>query len=173
MTPRTYLNILTITSCLTIALISCGQSQTKKTDEIVITKNAQVDTSKTAIIAFDKNLEFPFDSSFNPTTLTQHELHNIDSLLVACVTDYNKSLDKDHKEWSIPLNNNNYFKQIIAVTNKKGQKEVWVNCFCVTMDNNKWKRDILIVEDGGNCYFNFKINLATMIFFDLRVNGVA
>jgi hypothetical protein len=26
----------------------------------------------------------------------------------------------------------NYRKQLIAVTNKKGEKEVWVNCFCDT-----------------------------------------
>jgi hypothetical protein len=29
------------------------------------------------------------------------------------------------------------------------------------------------VEDGGNCYFNFKINLITKKYFDLGVNGVA
>ena len=31
----------------------------------------------------------------------------------------------------------------------------------------------MIVDDGGNCYFNFKINLTTKKFYDLRVNGEA
>jgi hypothetical protein len=34
-------------------------------------------------------------------------------------------------------------KQLIAATNNKGEKEVWVNCFC----------RIYLVEDGGNCFF--------------------
>jgi hypothetical protein len=59
------------------------------------------------------------------------------------------------------------------VTNKKGEKEVWVNCFCDTWNSNRWKTEILFVEDGGNCYFNFRINLATKKYHDLGVNGEA
>lgn len=174
MTPRSYINVLTITFCLTIALNSCRQTQDKKSTHLSSnTKSIQIDTSKTAIISFDKKRSYPFDNSFTPTTLTRDDLNSIDSLLIACVTDYNNSLDKDHKEWSIDLKKYNYRKQIIAVTNKKGEKEVWVNCFCHTWDNNKWKKDILLVHDGGNCYFNFKINLATKKFYDLGVNGEA
>jgi hypothetical protein len=174
MTPRSYINILTIPVCLTIALTSCGQTQDKKNKQSLVNiKSIQIDTSKTAIISFDKKGNYPFDNSFVPATLTQDDLNNIDSLLIACVTDYNNSLDKDHKEWSIDLKKHNYRKQVIAVTNKKGEKEVWVNCFCHTWDNNNWKKDILLVHDGGNCYFNFKVNLATKKFYDLGVNGEA
>lgn len=174
MTQLTYINVLTIAFCLTIALNSCGQTQDKKSTHLSSdTKSIQIDTSKTAIISFDKNGNYPFDNSFTPTTLTQDDLNSIDSLLIACVTDYNNSLDKDHKEWSIDLKKYNYRKQIIAVTNQKGEKEVWVNCFCHTWDNNNWKKDILLVHDGGNCYFNFKVNLATKKFYDLGVNGEA
>jgi hypothetical protein len=31
----------------------------------------------------------------------------------------------------------------------------------------------MFVDDGGNCYFNFKISLATKTFYDMGVNGVA
>jgi hypothetical protein len=173
MTPRSYINILTIAFCLTIALSSCGQTQTKKVDQVANNGTAQIDTSKTAIIAFDKKGNYPFDNAFNPTSLTQNDIYNIDSLLIACVTDYNNSLDKDHKEWSIDLKKSNYRKQLIAVTNKKGEKEVWINCFCSTWGSDKWKTEIMLVDDGGNCYFNFKVNLTTKKFYDLGVNGVA
>ena len=142
-------------------------------DQELKSKNVQVDTSKIAIIPFDKKGSYPFDNSFNPTTLTQDDINSIDSLLIACVTDYNNSLDKDHKEWSIDIKKYNYRKQIIAVTNKKGEKEVWVNFFCQTWDNNNWKTEILLVKDGGNCYFNLKLNLVTKKFYDLGVNGEA
>ena len=173
MTPRSYINILTITFYLTIGLVSCGQSQNKKIKQVVTSKTVQVDTSKTAIIPFDKKGNYPFDNSFKPTTLTQDDIISIDSLLIVCVTDYNNSLDKEHKEWSIDLRKYNYRKQIIAVTNKNGEKEVWVNCFCHTWDKNNWQKEILLVDDGGNCYFNFKLNLVTKKSYDLGVNGEA
>lgn len=173
MTPRSYINILTIAFCLTTAFTSCGQSQNKKINQTTKSKSVQVDTSKMAIIPFDKKGNYPFDNSFNPTTLTQDDISIVDSLFIACVTEYNKSLDKDHKEWSIDLKKYSYHKQIIAATNKNGDKEVWVNCFCHTWDNNNWKKDILMVQDGGSCYFNFKVNLATKKFYDLTVNGEA
>ena len=156
-----------------ILLTSCGQSQTKKFDQVANSNASQIDTSKTTIIKFDKKGNYPFDNTFNPISLTKSDIYYIDSLLIVCVTDYNNSLDKDHKEWSIDLKKNNYRKQIIAVTNKKGEKEVWINCFCHTWDNNNWKKDILLVHDGGNCYFNFKVNLVTKKFYDLSVNGEA
>jgi len=173
MTPLSYINILTIAVALTIALNSCGQSQTKKMDQKVDNKTIQICNSKTAIISFDKKGNYPFDNSFNPTTLTKQDINIIDSLLIVCVTDYNNSFGKVHKERCIDLNKFDYHKQIIAVTNTKGDKEVWVNCFCYTWDNNSWKTKILLVEDGGNCFFNFKINLATKEFYDLDVNGEA
>ena len=176
MTPRSYIHILTIAFCLTNAFTSCGQSQNKKAGQTTKSKgtnNIQLDTAKTTIILFDQKGNYPFDNSFKPATLTQNDIVSIDSLLIACVSDYNNSLDKDHQQWRIDLNKRNYKKQLIVVTNKKGEKEVWVNCFCDTWGSDKWKTEIMLVDDGGNCYFNFKINLETKKFYDLGVNGVA
>jgi hypothetical protein len=63
-----------------------------------------------------------------------------------------------------------YKKQLVAVTNKDGDKEVWVNCFCDTLNKN-WRKEILLVQDGGRCYFNFKINLTQNKCYHLIVNG--
>jgi hypothetical protein len=161
--------------CLTNALISCGESQNKKTEQIIKSENSssiQFDTSKTAIIPFDKKDDYPFDNSYKPTTLTQEDINDIDSLLIVRVTNYNNSLDKNHKEWCIDLKKYNYKKQLIAVTNKKGEKEVWVSCFCDTLGSDSWKNEIMHVSDGGNCYFTFKINLTRKKLYDFGVNGV-
>ena len=166
---------MTFSILLTTSFVACGQMHNKNaTDKNAVTQSNTItfDTFKTAIIEFNKKSKWPFDSTFKAATLTQHELHLVDSFLLACVTNYNNSLDKDHKQWSIDLKNRNYRKQLIIVINKIGQKEVWVNCFC-RVDNDKWKTKMLGVEDGGNYYFNFKINLTTKKYFDLGVNGVA
>ena len=167
---------MTIAFCLTNTFISCEQSQNKKAEQVTKSKSAnniQLDTAKTAIILFDQKGNYPFDNSFKPASLTQDDIVNIDSLLIACVNHYNNSLDKDHKERSIDLKKHNYRKQLIVVTNKKGEREVWVNCFCDTWGSDKWKTEIIMVKDGGNCYFNFKINLANKKYYDLGVNGIA
>jgi hypothetical protein len=164
---------MAIMFCSSITLCSCGQFENKTPHQEIRSKTNQIDSSNTAIIQFSKKGNFPFDNSFMPTTLTKEDLNSIDSLLVVCVTEYNNSLDKNHKEWSIDLKKNNYRKQIIAVINKKGEKEVWLNCFCHINENSNWRTEILGVDDGGNCYFNFKLNLATKKFYELGVNGEA
>ena len=64
-----------------------------------------------------------------------------------------------------------YYKQFIAVINKQGEKEVWINCFC--SKDPKWKNEVVLVLDGGNCYFQLKINLTKKLVYDFMVNGVA
>jgi len=173
MTRFAFIKHLIIIFCSTISFSSYSQSQLKKIKNTAKSKYPQIDNSKTAIIPFDKTSSYPFDSSFNRTKLTQHDLRSIDSLLIVCLTDYNNSIDAEHKHFSIDLKKYNYRKQIIAVTNRQGQKEVWVNCFCSTGGNNRWKTEIMNIMDGGTCYFNFKINLATKKIYDLGVNGEA
>jgi len=136
-------------------------------------KELRFDTSKIAILTFVQKYGYPFDRSYKPATLTHEDLANIDSLFLACVADYNKPFDKNRSHWRIELNKRTYRKQLIAVTNKKGEKEVWVNCFCDTWGDDRWKTEMLLVDDGGNCYFNFKINLATKQYYELLVNGLA
>ncbi|MEO6452959.1 MAG: hypothetical protein ABIN97_02740 [Ginsengibacter sp.] len=175
MTPRPFIIILTLAFCLTNVLASRGQSSNIAKKKIIKNKSTtsiQFDTSKTAIIPFEKKGSYPFDNKYKPAKLTQDDINNIDRLLLECVTDYNNSLDIDHKEWRIDLKKYDYKKQLIVVTNEKGDKEVWVNCFCETWDG-RWKTRIMLVDDGGNCFFNFKINLTTNKYSDLVVNGVA
>lgn len=159
---------------LIASIAACGQQPNKRFTDNKLTANSNLvfDTSKTAIIEFKKNSRWPFDSTYSAATLLPSELKTIDSFFVVVVENYNNSLDMEHKQWSIDTKNRNYRKQLIVVKNKNGEKEVWVNCFC-RVDNDKWKTRMFGVEDGGNCYFNFKINLSTKKYYDLGVNSVA
>ncbi len=157
MAIRSIISILTFTFLLATSLTVFGQ--------------INFDTSKTAILEYNPKSRWPFDSTFKSAKLTQNQLQVVDSMLIVCVANYNTLLDNDHKQWTIDLKKRNYRKQLIVVTNDKGEKEVWVNCFC-RVDNDKWKTKMFGVEDGGNCYFNFKINLTTNKYYELGVNGV-
>ena len=175
MTIRFILSKLTLVFIAATCFVACGQvptDQAHSKNPITKTENLSYDTSKTAIIEFNEKDHWPFDSTFNAAVLNQSELNTVDSILLVSVANYNTSVVSSHKQWNIDLNRKNYRKQLVVVTNKFGQKEVWVNCFC-WIDNDKWKTRIFSVHDGGNCYFNFKINLTTKTYDDFSVNGAA
>jgi hypothetical protein len=120
---------------------------------------------KIAVIRFEKSMTSLFDSSYSPATLVQSDINEIDSLYNEGVVDYNACHDvskKMHETW-------NYRRQYVCVINNKGQKEVYVNCLCDSM--NSWKTELVEIQDGGNCFFNFKINLSTKRYYDFNVNG--
>jgi hypothetical protein len=172
MTSHSYRSILAITICLLNFFFVHGQLPNNNNDP-VSRRKLEFDTSKTTIIPFVQEQHYPFDKSYKSATLTQEDIDDIDSLVIACVGEYNNSFDKDHKQKIIDLIKYSYRKQLIVATNRKGEKEVWVNCFCDTWGSDRWKTEIMIVDDGGNCYFNFKINLKTKKYYDLGVNGEA
>jgi hypothetical protein len=144
----------------TLSLSSIVKGQVIKTRVSKINQQSQpllsYDTSKTAII----KSKWGFDSSYTPTYLTQKELLKLDNLYSTCIANNTNRLGK-----------RTYRRQLVVAKNKFGEKEVWVNCFCGTGGDN-WRNEIIVVFDGGSCYFNLKINLTTNKFYDLIINGL-
>jgi hypothetical protein len=175
--------LIILNIALTICLTSCGQTQSENKNQERQTKNNVVDTSIIAVLPFDTTHHWIFKDS-KPTNLTNDDLQKIETILIKCINDYNPDQEKQFKEINdkhpeYKLNKKNfiielarYKRQYIATTNSKGEKEVWVNCFCDTWDTD-WKRSLIFVHDGGNCYFNLKINLTTGTYYELMVNGDA
>lgn len=71
-------------------------------------------------------------------------------------------------------NSKQYSKQCIVKLNDNGEKEVWVNCFFNDdISFSDWKHNIVQVEDGGEYFFNFKINISNKKYYKLIINGSA
>ena len=51
--------------------------------------------------------------------------------------------------------------------------DIFINAFCNTLNRENLNRELLVVEDGGSCYFQINYNLKTGIFSKLSVNGEA
>ena len=163
---------------LTICLASCGQKNTETKKHENATNTIQVDTSIFVVL--------PFDTSQigKPTHLTADDLLKIETILKSCISDYNPEQEKrfqeindkhpeyklDKKHFIIDLTR--YKRQYMPTINSKGEKEVWVNCFCGQWDKSS-RTNPVIVMDGGNCFFNLKINLTTGQYYELMVNGEA
>lgn len=172
-----------LTSILTICLSSCGQTKTVAKNQEQHQNEYTLDTSVVAILPFDTTQYWVFKDS-EPTDLTNDDLQKIETILNKCISDYNpeqerqfKEISDKHPDYKLDKKNfiidlTHYKRQYVAILNSKGEKEVWVNCFCDTW-NSDWKKDLIYVDDGGNCYFNLKINLTIGQYYELMVNGDA
>ena len=170
-----------LTFVLTIYLTSNGQNYTEKNSNEQIQKNHIIDISVFVILPFDTTNYWMFKDC-KPTELTNDDLQKIETILNKFISEYNPNQEIKFKEISDKhpenkLNKKNftidltrYKRQYITVLNSKGQKEVWVNCFCNAL-KSKWKKELFLVKDGGNCYFNLKLNLTSDQYYELMVNG--
>jgi hypothetical protein len=69
-----------------------------------------------------------------------------------------------------------YRRQYIATIDSDGRKRIWGNFFCVyegALPRDRWKTDVVLVHDGGDCYFNVEFSPDDHTFRNLTVNGDA
>jgi hypothetical protein len=126
-----------------------------------------IDTSRYAVLTFNPSRDgFIFSQYYKPAAVSVEEIKMIEKVISVTVTEHNK------QSKSIITNPGKYYKQIIAVINSNGEKEVWVNCFCTPYEKRYWRKGVVLVEDGGPCFFNIKINIHTNTVMSLAVNGV-
>jgi hypothetical protein len=168
---------------LTISLSSRGQKRVENKDRMLSSTSLQIDTSVIAVLPFDTTQNWLFIDS-KPVELTNADLTQIEKLLKECVDNYNPEQERQFNEIKAKdpsakiykkhfvIDLTEYKRQYVAVTNDKGEKEVWINCFCDTWGKN-WRKEQILVKDGGNCYFNLKINLTKGEYYELTINGEA
>jgi hypothetical protein len=177
--------IKTVTFLLSMfCFISYGQTTINDDDKKII-----VDKSNIAILPYDSTY-FSHSKNFKnckQATLTKNDYLLIEKLLMQCIAEYNvkqeelfNEISNKHPDYNLNkkhfvIDLKPYKRQYIVVTNNQNEKEVWINCFCSVdrFDNIGWRRKIIFVKDGGNCYFNLKINLTSEKYYDFWVNGDA
>lgn len=140
------------------------------------------------ILPFSENSHYIF-KDVTASSLSEKELIEIEIILQEMILEHNvgqaKTLEKHNKEYPkyqwketrFELKTEGYRRQYLPVINEKGEKgekEVWINFFCAfDTDDVYWRTIIPQVADGGNCYYSFKVNLATKEIYDLHINGYA
>lgn len=114
-----------------------------------------------------------------PMKLTVSDCLVIDSILKQCVEDYNKEFVKRSIQNSYLIYRiksyliegfEEYYRQYSPIIDENGDKVVWVYCSC---EDIYIEDSFVVVEDGGKCFFNVKINLTKMTYYELSVNGLA
>jgi hypothetical protein len=65
-----------------------------------------------------------------------------------------------------------YVKQCIVVINENHEKEVWLGCYCKKpYDKESYKYSLIMMDGGGQCNVNLKINLTQNNYSDLNISG--
>jgi hypothetical protein len=172
------LNILLPIFCS--VLVACAQNETlnskgdtkQNSKDTTIDRQLSFDTSKIVILSIDTSNPWVF-KDVTSIELTNQELTRIDELLDDCIKVHNITEDTT-REFSEYIDLKKYKRQYIPFLNSKGEKKVYVNCFCISAYVNEfdyWKKDLVEVEDGGSCFFHVTINLKDNKYEQLYTNG--
>ena len=127
--------------------------------------NLTSDSSRYTILKLEDVSSSLFENCEN-SNLTDLDFQKMENILKACISNYNQNISI----FDIPIDLSRYKRQYVAVINKKGEKVIWINCF-YSNAFDKWKTEVVHVNDGGNCFFNIKINLTTGKYYEFYVNG--
>jgi hypothetical protein len=168
-----------------IAIFLCSLNTNIKTQRKLSQRiENKIDTTKIVVISFNKKKYDWIFPTGKKTKLTAKDFILIENILKKCIEEYNPKKEKQfeeikekHKDYKLEKENfiidlERYKRQYIAIVNEKGETEVWVNCFCDKKEKT-WKKEIILVDDGGNCFFNVKINVTKGKYYELNVNGSA
>jgi hypothetical protein len=110
-----------------------------------------------------------------PVELTMDEIKKLDEYLEEAVHRYNTETKTPSGNDVKQINLSKYNRQYIAIINKDGEKEVFINCFFYSSirDNEYWKNNFVFVLDGVYYYFQIKINMEKKLIMMFSVNGYA
>jgi len=175
--------LILITIMCTLTLCNCGHRKTDNCNVRTSQVENCVDTNLFVILPYDTSLYW-ICKDCKQAELTLQDFDDIENLLNKCIDEFNPGQETrfneikskypeqnfDIKNFTIDLKR--YKRQYIAMINGKGEKEVWINCIC-DIYTKDWRNGLIIVLDGGNCFFNLKINLTAKKYFELSVNGEA
>ena len=123
----------------------------------------QLTDTNYVVISYKQADIYKTSRKIKEASLSANEVHQIGDLANKCIDEYNKG------KWE--KIDKNYKIQLVPFVNEKGEKEVWVNCFC--WYDGDWRKNIAGMMDGGSCFFNLKINLNRKKYYHLIVNGYA
>lgn len=169
---------LWIVGIFILVLTSC-KWQSKQTDSKIDHSTLLKDTLKAVIT---DTIETRYIAKNKPLwTPTKSQFDQIDSILIKAIKDTLAITNNNFKIKNI----NKFYKQYVCYKDNNGDLIVFINAFCHLIDKPidscgtviwkkyDWKNDLLIVNDGGACFWSIEINLTRKKYFNFSVNGVA
>jgi hypothetical protein len=173
---RFYLMILFL-----IILLSCKQNDTHGK---IVNKDS-MDKEKLRYTLINDTLETKWiigDNGFKFWQPNKRQILLIDSIILGAVTNNYKNYYRHLKPDSI----SKFYRQYVCYIDSNGDSIVFVNALChilddLEFDKNKpvrfvrgdWQNHLMMVDDGGDCFWSMQINYTKKEYFRFSVNGQA
>lgn len=114
---------------------------------------------------------------FKSLSLSNEEIKQADALLLKSVNNYNdwawsRYKDTELKPGDFLINLRFYIRQYEPRLNEDGEKVVFIYGMCL-VSGDRWREGREYISDGGKCYFEVEVNLATNTAGKLFPNGLA
>jgi hypothetical protein len=140
--------------------------------------NNPMGDEKLAIISNPEYTKFILGMTFEIWKPEESDLKKVDEILSKAISDNQFYFLKTKQLSEIKKN----YRQYLCYINEKGEKVIYINSMCelpidYDKDNNPikfdWKNEMNRTADGGDCYWNIKINLTTNTYYEFMVNGIS
>jgi hypothetical protein len=132
------------------------------------------------IINDTSQLKWICDSIVDTWKPTDNDLRIAESILETAI------IESSNSYWTLlsVKTAKKYYRQYSFFIDQNGNRIIYINAFCellnmpvdssgvMVMKPFDWKNTFMIVDDGGDCFWSIQINLTTMDYFKLHVNGV-
>lgn len=109
-----------------------------------------------------------FDEPYKPNILSKQQLLLAESIIRKVSDSLNFTITSTNVNTQ-KVDTLKHKFQIVAAKDNKGQVLLWVNALCEP--NKEWRKRLLFVDDGGRCYYSFKVNLSNRSYYEISVNG--
>ena len=134
-----------------------------------ITTNRTQSPIKYALFTSRSDVDFAFyRQNYKPIKLTKNQLNLVQSIIKKVSDSLDFFVTSTNVNTGIVDTLKHSF-QIVSAINKRGQVYVWVNAIC--NPNKDWRSRLIFADDGGSCYYRFRINLMTKQYFDIEANS--
>jgi hypothetical protein len=156
-----FIIVIAVTGCVVSERTTKMQIAGSDKVTTIDNRDSVIIISDTLLIGID-SMVIPYFSRLNKSTTV-----NVDSVKIVLnelITSYNRQR-RFRKLQSV----NNYKVQVVPYFSKENKKYLWVNCFC--SDKSYWRKQLVIVKDGGSCYFNFCVDVESYEYSKIQING--
>ena len=122
-----------------------------------------------AIIKTPEKMDWIFGKGYKSWTPSNDDIETAEKLLYDCIAK-ERTGTVDHL---FGRKLEEYNRQFIGAEEENGEKTIYINCFCKAEESSfkDWKTMMFGVADGGNCFFNLKVNITRNVYGILNVNG--
>ena len=154
-----------------VSISSFGQTSKNLTDQITLVNG---DRFKGVIFSSDYEVPMLDETLRGRFTPTLEQITKLEKDLRSVIKDINKNRSGQRRSYGPVVDRNlgKYTRQYLGFINENGDKIIYVGFHWHSRDYN-WKKDFVMVFDGGSYHWTIRYNVDKGEFFHFGVNGVA